>query len=439
MHAGHLEFIESAATPLGWYYVVVCALNLGAALYCVKTGRGRRAGAAWLAVGGVFGILGLRAFLGSPPEVPARVKGAIDAALNPVSLTFGTLVVLAALYRGRRFFVRPGVAWSGLNASLLFMGASLADRQFAEVVARPDNVPIVAMVYLLGFFTWLGASQAVENDARLRRGAGPVEGELADKVLVWPDLVYTELIAMVIAGVVLIVWSLALRAPLEAPADPVVTPNPSKAPWYFLGLQEMLVFFDASIAGVILPALVILGLMAIPYLDFNPKGNGYYTIDQRKFSYVAFQFGFLQLWILLILVGTFLRGPNWSFFGLYEPRDPHKVLALTNVKLSEYVWAIWLGTGVPQPPPGSGGLVQFGWIVWREIVGIVLLAAYFGALPVLLARTVLKRFRDEMGRARYGVMVLLLLMMLMLPLKMILRWSFNLSYIVSIPEYFLNF
>jgi hypothetical protein len=64
---------------------------------------------------------------------------------------------------------------------------------------------------------------------------------------------------------------------------------------------------------------------------------------------------------------------------------------------------------------------------------------YFGGLPVLLARTVLKRFREQMGRGRYAMMVLLLLMMLMLPLKMVLRWSFNLSYIVSIPEYFFNF
>ena len=439
MHASEHEFIESIATPLGWYYLFVCALNVGAAVYCARGGRSRRGAAAWLIVAIVFGLLGLGAFLGRPLGVPRALKGAIDAVLSPVTFTFGTLAVLSVLYVGRRFFVRPGVAWSVLSASLLFMGASMTDPQFAAVVTRPDNVPIVAMVYLLGFFVWLGAYQGVNNDERLRRGAGPAEGELRDTVLAWPDLVYIELIAMVIASVVLIVWSIALRAPLEEPANPVVTPNPSKAPWYFLGLQEMLVFFDASIAGVILPALIILGLMAIPYLDFNRKGNGYYTVAERRFAYVVFHFGFLQLWILLILIGTFMRGPNWNFFGLYEPRDPHKVLALTNVKLSEYFWAIWLGVSVPRPPPGSGRLVELGWIIWREIVGIALLAAYFGGLPVLLGRTVLKRFRDRMGRGRYAIMILLLLMMLMLPLKMVLRWSLNLSYIVSIPEYFFNF
>jgi hypothetical protein len=439
MSGNEREFIESVATPLGWYYLLACALNVGAARYCLRSGKGRRGVLTWVIVAILFGLLGLGAFLGRPLGMPAPLKTSIDAALSPVTFTFGTLAVLSMLYLGRRFFVRPGVAWSGLCASVLFLGASMTDPEFAAVVTEPDNVPIVAMVYLLGFFTWLGAYQGVNNDERLKRGAGPAESELRETVLVWPDLVYIELIAMLVGSAILIVWSMALRAPLEEPANPVVTPNPSKAPWYFLGLQEMLVFFDASIAGVILPALIILGLMAIPYLDFNRKGNGYYTIAERKFSYLVFHFGFLQLWILLILVGTFMRGPNWNFFGLYEPRDPHKVLALANVKLSEYFWAVGLGTSVPQPPAGSGGIAELGWIFWREIAGITLLAAYFGGLPFVLGRTILKPFRQRMGRGRYAIMVLLLLMMLMLPLKMVLRWSFNLSYIVSIPEYYFNF
>ncbi|MFH1923331.1 MAG: hypothetical protein ABIP48_26000 [Planctomycetota bacterium] len=439
MYGNEHEFIESIATPLGWCYVLVCALNVGAGVCCLRRDGSRTTAFAWLLVAVVFGLLGLLAFLGGPPAMPEALKTAIDAALGPVTLTLGALGALALFYARREFFVRPVVAWAGLNASLLLMGVSMTDPEFADVVTKPDNVPIVAMVYLLGFFTWLGAFLAVENDKRLHRGAGPSEAEFRDKTLVWPDLVYIELIAMVILSVVLIVWSISLRAPLEQPANPVVTPNPSKAPWYFLGLQEMLVFFDASIAGVILPCLIILGLMAIPYLDFNQKGSGYYTIAERKFSYVVFQFGFLGLWILLILIGTFMRGPNWNFFGLYEPRDPYKVLALTNVKLSEYFWAIWLGTSVPQPPGGAGVLSELGWIVWREIAGIALLALWFVGLPVLMGRTVLRQFRLQMGPGRYMIMTLFLLMMLMLPLKMILRWTLNLSYIVSIPEYFFNF
>lgn len=134
-----------------------------------------------------------------------------------------------------------------------------------------------------------------------------------------------------------------------------------------------------------------------------------------------------------------MRGPNWSFFGLYEPRDPHKVLALNNVKLSEYFWAIWLGSSMPQVAAGSGMLRQFATVVWREIAGVVVLGCYFVLLPIYLGRTWLGDFRRRMGTARYTVMTLLLLMMLALPLKMILRWTMNLSYILSMPEYFLNF
>jgi hypothetical protein len=191
--------------------------------------------------------------------------------------------------------------------------------------------------------------------------------------------------------------------------------------------------------GVVVPCLIILGLMAIPYLDLNPQGNGYYSIRGRRFAYLVFQFGFLQLWILLILIGTFLRGPTWSFFGLYEYHDPHKVAALSNVKLSEYFWAIWLGRGLPQVPADAGTLSQLGHILWREIAGMAFLAVYFIGLPIALGRTVLKRLRRQMTFGRYMLTVLLLLMMLTLPLKMMLRWTMNLSYIVSIPEYFLNF
>ena len=439
MHGTDGEFLEDISTLLGAYYLAAGGMNLVAAWCAWRQGNRRGRALAWLVLGVGFGALAGLAFAGLPLEMPQVVKSAVDAVLGPVVFTLGSLAVLTALYLGRRFFVIPAVAWTALNASLLFVGASMADPQFAAIVTRPDNVPIVAMVYLLGFFTWLAAAQAVKNDDRLARGEAPVEKQLSDPVLVWPDLVYIELICMVILTAVLMVWSIGLRAPLEQPANPVVTPNPSKAPWYFLGLQEMLVFFDPAIAGVILPGLIILGLMAIPYLDFNREGSGYYTIRQRRFAYLVFQFGFLQLWILLILIGTFMRGPNWNFFGLYEPRDPYKVLALNNVKLSEYFWVMWLGRGVPQVPAGSGMLAQLVHVVWREIAGLVALTGYFILLPVVMARTVLREFRRRMGLGRYTIMTLLLLMMLSLPLKMLLRWTFNLSYVVSIPEYFFNF
>ena len=105
--------------------------------------------------------------------------------------------MLALLFIFRRFFVQPMVAWALLNAVLVIMGLSMADPNFAAIVTKPDNVPIVGLIYLLGFFTWLATSKAVENDDRIAQGLEPMEKLDNEKVLVWPDLVYTELICMV--------------------------------------------------------------------------------------------------------------------------------------------------------------------------------------------------------------------------------------------------
>ena len=280
----------------------------------------------------------------------------------------------------------------------------------------------------------------MENDDRIAQGLPPLEKLDNEKVLVWPDLVYTELICMVALTAFLLVWAIALQAPLEEPASSVKTPNPSKAPWYFLGLQEMLVYYDPWMAGVVLPSLVLVGLMAIPYLDFNKKGNGYYTIDERKFSYLMFQFGFLELWVTLIILGTFFRGPNWNIFGPFEYWDPHKVLALNNVDLSEYFWMKWLGEALPKAPAGSGLRTELLYILIARMARASCWCWLTSSLlPPLMAATVFRNFFVKMGFMRFMLMANLLLLMAALPLKMVLRWTLNLKYIVSIPEYFLNF
>jgi len=438
MNVGSEEFLESACPVLAACYAILAAANVGAVVHCARR-RQLAAAVVWLAVAVGFGVLAVRAAAGCPLALSDGLKRSIDGLMSLPVVIAGSFVFLLVVYLGRTFFVRPGVAWTGLNAAALFFVASLADPHFAGVVAAPDNLPIVAMVFLLGFFVWLAMAQAVENDRRLARGLPPREVEFADKVFTWPDVVYLEVIGLAVATAVLVAWSLLVRAPLEGPANPALTPNPSKAPWYFVGLQEMLVYFDPWLSGVTLPVLIVLGLMAIPYLDFNPAGNGYYTIRQRRFAWLVFQFGFLQLWILLILIGVFFRGPNWGFYGLYEPRDPETLVAFHNVKLSEWFWADVLGRELPRAAAGSGAWAKLGVILLREAAGLALLAIYFVVLPITLAKTVFREFYRRMGRGRYAIMVLLLLMMIMLPIKMFLHWTFHLSYLVSIPEYFLNF
>jgi hypothetical protein len=229
-----------------------------------------------------------------------------------------------------------------------------------------------------------------------------------------------------------------LQAPPEDPASAVTTPNPSKAPWYFLGLQEMLVYYDPWMAGVVLPSIILVGLMALPYIDFNKKGNGYYTFNERKFSILTFMFGFIPLWIGLIILGTFLRGPNWNFFGIYEFWDVHKLEVLNNVNLSELLWVDTLKQPLPVAAADANVFSKIGTILLRESLGLVLVAAYLFILPPLMAMTIFRTFFMRMGFIRFMVFANLVLFMACLPIKMVLRWALNLKYIVAIPEWFFN-
>ncbi len=308
-----------------------------------------------------------------------------------------------------------------------FLAIGLTDKHFYHIITTPDNVPIVGLIFIFGYFTWYAMRKAVINDERMAQGKPTIEKEETDeKVLVFPYLIFIEFVIALAYSIMLVVWSIFLKAPLEEPANPTVSPNPSKAPWYFLGLQEMLVYFDPWIAGVLLPTFIIIGLCAIPYIDRDPATSGYYSFKGRKFAIIAYLFGFWILWILLIIMGTFLRGPNWNFFGPFEVWDVHKVVPLVNVNLSEIIFIKWFSVGLPK-----------AWFV-REAPGILLVLAYLIIPPAILAKTAFKEIYKKLGAARYAILVMLMLMMLSLPIKMYLRWAFNLKYLVAIPEFFFN-
>src|SRR4051812_22713303 len=220
--------------------------------------------------------------------------------------------------------------------------------QLWEVASAPDNVPIVGLLFLIPFYVWYSFRQALENDRLIatlegdpaaaktaHRKTQPYHPKWEREVHTWPYLMRVEFVAAILVTVLLMVWSLSLNAPLEEPANPNVTMNPAKAPWYFLGLQEMLVYFDPWMAGVVLPSLILVGLMAIPYLDANPLGNGYYTFKQRKFAILAFCFGFLVLWLSMVVIGTFIRGPGWIWFWPGQTWDHNRVVFEANRDLPD--------------------------------------------------------------------------------------------------------
>lgn len=285
-----------------------------------------------------------------------------------------------------------------------------------ELVRKPDNIPIVGLLVLVILYTWWSFRKALKND---RQGFLD-ESRLSEKIQVWPNLVRVEFLASLFVMIILVFWSFLIDAPLEEAANPTLTPNPSKAPWYFLGLQEMLVYFDPWIAGVVMPSLIIGGLMAIPYIDINEKGNGYYTYKERKFSIVTFCFGFLILWVSLIVLGTFWRGPGWYFFFPWQEWDTHRVVALTNVDLSEFFGIHTRNADYSLNPAA----VAFG---------AILILGYYSLIGAYWMWKKNSDLMKKLGFLRYNIVAFLFLTMTALPIKMVLRIAFNIKYILVTP------
>jgi hypothetical protein len=303
-----------------------------------------------------------------------------------------------------------------------------------DIVRKPDNIPILLMMGTVGFFTAWALKMAFAND-RLKKETGdpkrdilypPEEAEFPVRIHVWPYLLRVEFICAILVMAFLMVWSIALNAPLEDPANPNLTPNPSKAPWYFLGLQEMLVYFDPWIAGVVMPSLIIVGLMAIPYVDVNPKGNGYYTWAERKFAVGTFLFGFLVLWCLLIVIGTFIRGPGWIWFWPGQPWDHHAVVSQSNVDFPE-----WL-LGAKFATKDALGHLTAGHLAVGSLA-ILLWFAVTMAAPYFVLKAKKSVTLAQMGIARYVVTAFLMSSMLGLVAKIVLRMAFNIKYILVTP------
>jgi hypothetical protein len=192
--------------------------------------------------------------------------------------------------------------------------------------------------------------------------------------------------------------------------------NPAKAPWYFLGLQEMLVYFDPWIAGVVMPTLIIVGLMVIPYIDTNPVGCGYYTWKQRKFAIGTFLFGFVVLWVSMIFIGTFIRGPGWQWFWPGQTWDHNRLIYEVNRDL-----------------PDLFGITS-NWA--KGIFGAVVVGGFY-AVGGFLAHALFRRYNAKnyrrMSLLQYSLLMFFLLTMSALPIKILLRHMFHVKYVWVTP------
>ncbi len=305
--------------------------------------------------------------------------------------------------------------------------------QLWEITSAPDNIPIVAILFLIPFYTWYGLRQAIANDRLIaeleadpqkakthHRKTQPWKPGWEKEVHVWPYLMRIEFLVALIVTVILMVWSITLNAPLEEPANPNLTMNPAKAPWYFLGLQEMLVYFDPWIAGVMMPTLIIIGLMAIPYVDANPLGNGYYTFKQRRIAILSFGFGFIVLWISMIIIGTFIRGPGWMWFWPGQTWDHNRLVFEVNRDLHE---------ALRIPITSMWAKSIFGGLV----VGLFYLGAGYAVHKLMTINEFTRRILRRMSLVQYVTIQIFFITMLGLPVKMLLRLVFRIKYVWVTP------
>src|SRR6202522_2519692 len=302
-------------------------------------------------------------------------------------------------------------------------------RQIWEVASAPDNVPIVALLFLAPFYMWYALRQGIANDKLIAilesdaqaaktkyRKTQEWDPKWEREVHTWPYLMRMEFLVAILVTVLLMAWSLTLNAPLEEPANPNVTMNPAKAPWYFLGLQEMLVYFDPWIAGVVMPTMIIIGLMVIPYVDTNPLGSGYYTIKQRKFSIGTFLFGFIILWVAMIIIGTFIRGPGWQWFWPGQTWDHNRLIYEVNRDL-----------------PDIFGITSN---MAKAVFGALVVGGYYllgGFLVYSLFRRYMAKDFKRMSLLQFSITQFLLLSMVALPLKMGLRLLWHIKYVWITP------
>ena len=135
-----------------------------------------------------------------------------------------------------------------------------------------------------------------------------VKATPVDKVHTWPHLLAVEFVAALACTAFLFFFSIFVNAPLLQLANPNQTPNPSKAPWYFLGLQELLTMFHPMVAGVTIPGIALFALILAPYIDKNPSNKP----EDRKFA-TSLMTVHLMFWAVLVMIGSFFRGPGFNF------------------------------------------------------------------------------------------------------------------------------
>ena len=232
-----------------------------------------------------------RAALGAPPADGGAAPAGGDATASDVTADDGSKIPAHLLARSQ---AAKEAAGAGTPATT---GAAATAAAATAVATAPAPIAKGPEGHTQRLLTVVKAGSIQD-----------VKATPTDKVHTWPHLLIGEFIACLACSAFLLVFSAVVNAPFLAAANFNFTPNPSKAPWYFLGLQELLTMFHPMVAGVTIPGIGIFGLMLAPYIDKNPSTKP----EDRKFAISLFTL-FFMFWAVLVIIGTLFRGPGFNF------------------------------------------------------------------------------------------------------------------------------
>jgi len=281
---------------------------------------------------------------------------------------------------------------------------------FSYLLHEPDALAFFLLLLLIVAGITLGLIYGYKYDRQQDHQQDKAVKEQS-LVTTWPHLIRIELQAALIDLLLLAWWAILLEVPVGAKADPGTTPPLAKAPWFFVGIQEMLQYFDPWLAGVVLPLFTIIGLAALPYLDTNPTGNGHYTLRNRPVALIILAV-LLFWWLIPMAVGLLLRGEHWAFQAVWRSSPLDNLQFSTQVSLAQKMHL----------SPVTG----------QVLGGFICLGPFFLlALSWLRSRKYFWALR--LGFARYFFAGSLLLVLTGVVIKVALLLMFNIRYIWVTP------
>ncbi len=359
-------------------------------------------------------------------------EGLVDHLAAPPRLFTLALVLFLASRGSKLPFSRGGgMALAGLGLVLAFAG--LSDAGCRRLLLHPESLPVVILVLSSSAVLWFEMRRL-----RLPGGAG-TPGAAAPGA----GISTADAITATAVGLALVACTMLLPPPLGLEADPTVRPDLVKAPWFFVGLQELELYLDPWVPYLALPLLLVAGLFGLPYLRPPEGGPTKHSAGggatERPAERPAeggptqhspnslFLFGWLLLWLWPMVAGALLRGPHWIAFGPFEVWQTSLPAPPAPRNLSEVFWLGWLR-----------GTEPVSW--WfRELPGVLLVAALFVLLPIVLRRWritggAFASYRKTLGTWRFRLTLAWILALMVVPLKMYGWWLWGIGYWIHVPE-----